>query len=269
MAYQSGEEAIGNGAITVPITFAPPFGVEPDVVLVAIQNEVDDPALSIRAQVSAKGTDGFTAELDGTTDSANYVLAWIAGDADLVFQAVTKLGTRITDLPSSQREPRTQDRVIMVQDGVTRQIPFGCFQSSFIGWTATPPVASSDEGIAGQVAFDADHAYLHTGSRWLRIPYGGDAADWTIPGYNSTKPAQGGIVSLNDTDTDTSVVYDDIFPSSGGAPVVNFTLANVTDVSPTNIYGIITATSITGFTVDYSTAIDTDNWKLYWQATQY
>jgi len=269
MAYQSGEEPIGSGTTTVTVTFAPAFSATPDIVLAIVQNPVDNPALSIQATLTAKSSTDFTVDLDATTDSANYELAWIAGDASLVFQAVTKLGTRVTDLPLGARELRAQDRIVVVQDGVTRQVPFLDFQESFMMKRGTPPTASSDAGVASEMSFDANNAYLYTGSAWLRIPFGGNKTDWTIAASNSTKPAQGGAVALSDLDTDTSVVFDDAFPSSGGSPVVTVSLANTVDVSPSDISAVITAVSLTGFTVEYSTAIDTDNWQLYWQAVQY
>jgi hypothetical protein len=269
MAFQSGEEPIGNGDATVTVAFVPAFDSTPPIIIAVVQNQTDNPQLRLNAQVTSKDENGFTVDLDGTTDSANYELAWIAGDADLVFQAVTKLGTRISDLPQPTRELRAADRVVVVQDGITRQVPFLDFQSAFMLKTSTAPSAASDAGVASTVAFDANAMYLHTGSRWLRIPYGGHPTDWTIPAQNSTKPAQGGRVALADEATEVTVVYDAEFPSDGGLPQVFFALRNIVDVAPTAFYGNVTASSLTGFTVTFSEEIDSSNWVFDWFATQY
>jgi len=269
MAFQSGEEAIGSGVTTVNVTYPVAFGAAPDFVIAVVQNLTDDPQLSLKAQVTSSSSTDFEVELSATTDSANYELAWIAGDTALVFSAITKLGTRITDLPAPSRELKPQDRIAVVQNGATNSVPFRDFESAFALKQESPPSASTDAGRISSVAYDADNAYLHVGDRWLRIARTGHPTDWNIPGVNSTKPAQGGTVALADTDTDVSVVYPVAFPSDGAAPVITFTLSNTVDVSPTAIYGFVTASSLSGFTVKFSTAIDADNWKLNWHAVQY
>lgn len=269
MAYLTGEEPIGNGDTTVSVSFAPPFVSTPDVVIAVVQNEVDNPQLKLNAQVTSKDLNGFTVDLDGTTDSANYELTWIAGDPDLVFQAVSKLGTKVTDLPTATRPPRANDRSVMVQDGVTRQVPFSHYQSAFMLKGSEAPTAASDSGVASRMFFDTSNLYIHVGTKWLRIPYGGHPTDWTIPAALSTKPAQGGTEALANAATDVSVVYDYAFPSDGAAPQVFFTLRNTTDVSPTAFYGNVTASSLTGFTVTFNSAIDSTNWVFDWYAIQY
>lgn len=269
MAFLSGEEPIGLGETEVDITFTPAFGAAPDIVLAVVQNTVDNPQLSIKAQVTAKDENGMTVNLDGTTDSANYVLAWIAGDAELVFQAVTKLGTRITDLPGPTRELRASDRLIVVMDGVTRQVPFNTFESTFVKKVSTPPTTATETGNLGDFAFDTNNAYVHTGARWLRIPYGGHATDWTIAATNSTKVTQAGTHAFADEDTEAVVVFDESFPSGGSAPIINYSIINKVDGSPTVISGVISAVSLTGFTLDVSPDIDSDNYILNWVATQH
>jgi hypothetical protein len=269
MAYQSGEEPIGDGDTAVSVTFTPAFVGEPAIVIAVVQNKTDDPQLNLQAQITAKDNTGFTVALSGTTDSANYELSWIAGDADIVFQAVTKLGTRITDLPAPIREPRAADRVVMVQDGVTRQIPFADYQASFMLKGSEAPTAATDGGTASEMFFDSENVYLHVGSRWLRIPYAGHPTDWSIPAVMSTKPAQGGRVTLADEDTDVTVTYTYDFPSDSAAPLVFFSLKNTADVSPSAFYGNVTASSLAGFTVTFNEAIDSGNWIFDWFAIQY
>ena len=268
MAFQSDTDAIGNGVDELVVTFAPPFGGTPDFVIAIVQNLVDSPALAIQAQASAVSSTGFTADFNATTDSANYELSWIAGDTALVFAAITKLGTRITDLPTPSRELKPQDSIAVVQNDSTNEVLFMDFESAFMLKNATPPTASTDAGRVSQIAYDSTGAYLYTGTSWIRLGSVGHPTDWSIDAVLSTKPAQGGTVALSNTDVDVDVVYDNAFPSDGSAPVVTFSL-ETTDVSPTAIYGFITATSLTGFTVTFSTAIDTVNWQFSWHAIQY
>lgn len=267
MAFQYGEAAIGNNATTVSVTFSPAFTTTPAVVIAVVQNEVDNPQLQLSAQVTAKSNTGFTVKLDAPTNSTYYELVWIAGNASLVFEAVTKLGTRITDLPSSPRELRSNDRLVIVQDGVTRQVPFSEFQSTFVTKNASIPTASTSNGAVGELAFGTDGMYAHTGSKWLRLAPAGHPTDWSIPGSDSTKPAQGGSVALSSGATTQSVTYAESFPADGGIPQVMFTLRN-TSSSPVATYGYITASSLNGFTVKFSRTIES-NWVLDWFAIQH
>jgi hypothetical protein len=269
MAFQTGLESIGLGVTTVNATFPVTFSSSPDFVIAVVRNTVDNPQLRITTQTSYVDSSGFTAELDGTTDSANYTLNWIAGDIDLLLGAFSTLGIRITDLAHPDRELQGNDKVAMVQDGTSRQVPFSDFQSAFPLKAAASPTAASDSGVVSQISVDTDHAYFHQGGRWNRIPYAGHPTDWTIPATNSTKPAQGGTETLTDTATDVTIVYPHTFPAGGSLPQIHFSLQNILDVSPTAIYGFITASSLTGFTVDFSTAIDSTNWKMHWHAIQF
>lgn len=269
MAFQSGEEPIEISSTTASVEFSPGFMTTPAVIIAVVQNQVDSPQLQLNAQVTDKDANGFTVSLDAPTDSANYELVWIAGDASLVFESVTKLGTRITDLPSSPRELRANDRLVVVQDGVTRQVPFSEFQSAFVSRNPAIPTASTSNGAVGQLAFGPGNLFAHTGTKWLRLAPAGHPTDWTIPASDSTKPAQGGRATLANNDEEKSISYDEPFPSDGGIPQVFFTLRNITDPAPTAIYGNVTASSLTGFTVTFSGEIDSNNWVLDWFAVQY
>lgn len=268
MAYQSGEEAISDGVSTVSVVFAPAFGAEPDIVIAVVQNTVDNPQLSIQAQVTAKSATGFTVDLDSATDSANYELSWLAGAASLVFEAVTKLGMRVGDLPRPARPPRGNDLLVMVQDGATVAVPFAHLES-FFARSAAPPSAPTDPGTAGQLAVDDTGFFAHNGTAWLRMGPLGHATDWTISTAMSAVPMQGGSHAFADLDTDAVVTFDESFPSDGAAPLVLFSIRNTVDPTPTAITGVVTAVSLTGFTVEVSPAIDSDNHILDWVAFQY
>jgi hypothetical protein len=75
---QTGAEAIGNAATTVAITFGTAHADANYQVLATVENTTDGGPLVLAAIITAKATTGFTATLSAATDSANYVLNWLA-----------------------------------------------------------------------------------------------------------------------------------------------------------------------------------------------
>ena len=74
---QAGSQAIGNGVDTISVVFPTPFAVAP-VVVPQISRPVAESLITVNVDEASITTLGFTASLGSTTDSANYVLKWMA-----------------------------------------------------------------------------------------------------------------------------------------------------------------------------------------------
>jgi hypothetical protein len=72
--------------------------------------------------------------------------------------------------------------------------------------------------------------------------------------------------SLSSGQTSTNINFDFPFDDTGFQIVVTF--LNTTDVSPSQYGYTITAKTVSGFTVEFSGAMDSDNYELHWLASR-
>jgi hypothetical protein len=77
-AYQNGSASIANGATSKSITFATPFASTSYAVNANILNTTDATPQAQPLVITAKATTGFTVSWPDATDSANYVLEYLA-----------------------------------------------------------------------------------------------------------------------------------------------------------------------------------------------
>jgi hypothetical protein len=77
---KSGSESISNASASVSVVFGTAFSDATYGISIAMENVTDDDPLAFGMIVTAKATTGFTVELSGVTDSANYDLNWQCRD---------------------------------------------------------------------------------------------------------------------------------------------------------------------------------------------
>lgn len=75
---RANSEAIGNGATTVNVVFSSDIGSTNYSIVTAITNTADANPIYPQIIANTKASTGFTAELSAPTDTANYVLEWVA-----------------------------------------------------------------------------------------------------------------------------------------------------------------------------------------------
>jgi hypothetical protein len=79
-AEKSGSESISDASASVSVTFGTAFSDATYGISIAMENVTDADPLAFGMIVTAKSTTGFTVELSGVTDSANYDLNWQCRD---------------------------------------------------------------------------------------------------------------------------------------------------------------------------------------------
>lgn len=85
----------------------------------------------------------------------------------------------------------------------------------------------------------------------------GTQSGTTLLGFSGTAALGNGVTSK-------AVSYSGLFSDTTYS--ITWSITNVTDASPVLIWGVITAKSISGFTVTFNTATDSANYVLEWQA---
>lgn len=79
---ETGIDDIGNGEDSVEITFSSPLANSRYRVLASLENVVDATPSEYAFTVVSKEVSGFTVELSGLTDSANYKLSWTVYESE-------------------------------------------------------------------------------------------------------------------------------------------------------------------------------------------
>lgn len=75
---QAGVLALTSGERDYTVNFPSAFSGTPDVIIPTVFNIVDNEVLMLNAVISAKSAASFSVHLDGTPDSGNYNLSWLA-----------------------------------------------------------------------------------------------------------------------------------------------------------------------------------------------
>jgi hypothetical protein len=75
---KSGTIAIDSNSDTIDVAFGSAFSSTDYSIIINIRNNIDDPPSIYSWHITEKTKFGFTAKLSGVTDSANYVLEWVA-----------------------------------------------------------------------------------------------------------------------------------------------------------------------------------------------
>lgn len=276
--YQQGSTAISNGASTVSVVFPQVFAATPAAVWPFVRNlsaDVSKTALSVIQTTSTR--QGFTATLSGTTNSANYELVWVAGDAQAVMDALlVQAGVRTHELPNLPALDRNFALVGMstVPGPSMKLVQSTAFWNAVVRRASAIP-ASAFSGMTSGMELIADPAagflYVSTSSGWGRIAID-LSSDWNAqPFFVPFRERQVALSHASVTDAGSSrfdVEYATPFPV-GNAPVltaVQFT--NTSGGAVTLLNHQVIASDRNGFSLQLSGSPDLDNTLLYYLARQ-
>lgn len=249
MSFLTGTHALANGADSGSVVFSPAFAGVPPLVIPVVQNISDplDPTiLLLNASAFSVTATGFDFELDGTTNTANYVLQWMAGTPDMLFAAVTAVGRRLTELPKFTGTPADHDvwpmaRVSPVPQsvGITWATLKNYFVRKLPGVPAAPTVTAGD---LLSMAVDSSYLYVRFSTGTARIPL--HTTNWAISDA-SVKQVRG----LHTCTTDQ--VQTITFPGGanfGTPPTIrSAVIINTVAGAKQMLYGMVTAVTNTGF----------------------
>lgn len=268
MAFQSGLTAIPNGVSTLTVTFVEPFSTTPEVVIPVVQN-TDGMTQIMVASVKAVSTTAFSVELSALTDSADYSLAWFAGDPATIFEVMSQ-GLRITDLPDISSTPDDTDRIPLLRWSSpirTNLISWQAIRQHFPNIKSIPGSAHA-AGAAGDIALPtalSAFVFFHNGVRWGRIPVDQDPS-WSSQSVLTS--FREGLVSLTSAATVHSVAFNPELANT--VPdvdvLVQVQILNVTDNPVSVLHGIVTARSYQGFTFVTNAPVPSANYKLSYSA---
>jgi hypothetical protein len=232
--FQSGVTTLTNGATTVEVVFPIAFGIEPDTVIPVVQNiSADGTKYIIGANVIAKSISGFTAGFDSPLASGNYTLAWLAGGSADVLDIVSTLnGRKLTsfDPANTMLQAFKLPMVAMSPVPHIELVDQDLFFSSVVGQAANVP--------AGPLDGEREVLQLAVDDNWLYVG---------LP-----------------------------FPTpfaSGVAPEVMVTLRNTltgsgADASKEILSHQVVASSLSGFTIAFSSPPTAANMVVYYMARQ-
>ena len=263
--FQQGTQPIGSGITTVDVEFPLTFPGAPDIILAVVSNTSgDSPKFLIEADVVYKDAYGFTVQLTGVPDTNNYVLGWVAGSVEILYQALAKLGIKISALPMLLTEPGSDDYVPLVHTypiPLTTRMTWGLIRSLFPGLIADPPASPAAAGVYGQMALDADGwLYVHNGILWGRTQLFQTSWDVTALGDD----AQEGVVAMVQNQGYVDIVYPAAFSV---APKVWFSIRNLSaDANKTMLVGVQISGNTVGARIQLNTAPETGHYELVWRA---
>lgn len=262
----SGYIPLSNAQSTVTgVVFDKAFASLPVVLVPSVVNTVDVSPLPITAQISAISATQFSLRLSAATNSANYGVHWIANDGlgagntyGQFFQQLAEQGALPPDLASIPLALPGMNGTVRMPVSLLRQL----FAEKTVGITGP-----GDAGNALSVAWSADEKYLlvRNGTRWMRLAAIDDldwTADYTIP------PRRTGVVDLTDGSIEKSVLFSPAF-AGGDAPIVRCQVFNHgPDALKAITYAMPTASSLSGFTVQFQGAVTGGDYKLWYEAVQ-
>lgn len=265
MAYLEGTTALTSGTQEYTISFTPAFVSAPDVIIAVVENtSADSPKLLIVANVIDKSATDFTVLLDSVPDSNNYVLAWVAGSASIIFQALVSAGKRISEIPLLSGDPLDGDYFPIVHTSpvpTTNRILWSTIRSMFARRRSVPPPSPATSGSTFDISVDANYFYIRNGSAWGRIPL--ETSNWTSG--NLFIPQQEGILQLTSGISTVTITYPVAFTGSG-TPHVLWSLRNTAPGNKLFLEGLITAESLSAFELSLNYPPDDSNYYLYWMS---
>ena len=167
--FLQGSQALVSGEDNAVVLFPRAFAAIPQAIFAWVENLHDDPVLEIDAQVADKTEDGFSVALSVAPDSSYYTLQWFAGDASVLYQALSP-GRATSEHPLFLGDLADNDFVLITLLSPTLRtvrVRMSSLKALFPN-LVTAPASTSSPGIAGQIAIDAAYLYSHDGTLWGR-----------------------------------------------------------------------------------------------------
>jgi hypothetical protein len=170
---QAGAEAVPSGATSVSITFPTAFTADanagPDTILVSMFNITDGSPMALDLVPTAKSNSAMTISWATPTDSANYVLSWVAAMAGEIESGGTiQEGVPFSSLPAAGATPSDSSLMLVVIDGQTKRVTVAELLAG-AARVRNPPSTPLAPGEANQIAVDSNYLYYHTGAAWGRV----------------------------------------------------------------------------------------------------
>lgn len=165
--FLQGSQSLVSGENHATVIFARAFATTPQAIFAWVENLHDDPVLEIDAQVVDKTAEGFSVALDTAPDSSYYTLQWFAGDASVLYQALSP-GRATSEHPLFAGTLADNDFVLITVVSPTLRtvrVRMSTLKALFPNRVAVPTSPTSP-GAAGQIAIDGDTLYSHDGVLW-------------------------------------------------------------------------------------------------------
>jgi len=267
MSYKRGTLSLANGVSSAVIPFPTSFSITPPVVLAWVTNQTDADYLQLSAWVRDPSAAGFNVDLSGVTDSANYVLNWIAGDIGTSVSVLQSQLRTVCSLARQEDEPLDDDEFILqtyYPTPNTKRVTWLVLKQLFPR-LVTAPSSPTSEGDAGFIAFDDSYVYMHDGTMWFRVPREPSTTSWTDI---AIRPRRRYHVALSSGVASKDVVFATPFEAGSDPIISSLLIENLTDAEPMFIGAVVTDRNINGFTVKLTAAPDTGNYTLHYDAYQ-
>jgi hypothetical protein len=265
MAYLEGTLGLTSGTQDYTIPFAPAFVATPDVVIAVVENtSADAVKFLITAHVVDKSATDFTVRLDSAPNSNNYVLAWVAGSASVIFQALVAGGRRISEIPLLTDDLLDGDYFPVVHTSpvpTTKRVLWSTIRSLFARRRSIPPPSPATSGSVFDISVDANYFYIRNGSTWGRVPL--ETSNWS--NGSVFIPRQEGVQQLTSGNKIVTVTYPVAF-SGSGTPRALWSIRNTASENKLILTGLLTAESLSAFELTLQSAPDSSNYYLYWES---
>lgn len=280
--FQTGSEAISNGATTKVVTFPTPFAADPDTIIAVMRNiSADVSKTVIQAEVTAQSASGFTVKLGAATDTVNYELVWLAGTAASILDTMSVLaGRKLTSYGAlASLINATFKMPLLDMSGIPslKLVDATTFWSAVVQRASAVP-ASPLAAITDAMAMTVHDGWLYISAQdqWVRLPVDAsltwDAQPFYVPfrereiSFVEESPGVDEILVGAD-----QLVYTIPFVTpfeAGNDPKV---MVQLTDLNGSAIFQYtaqVTQRDLEGFDVTFSAPIQNYTLKLYYMARQ-
>lgn len=267
MAYQEGAYNLTTGILDYTIPFPTPFTLAPGVVLPVVRNiSADATKLLINATVVATTNADFTVRLSGAPNTNNYQLAWVAGDISTIFQAVSVLGIRMSQLSLQGNQPADADYfpfVSTVSLPVSKRITFGVLRGMFVNYVATPPASPAAPGDIGDYSVDTEAIYFHTGVQWGKLSL--QLGSWDVP--SAPVVQQEAQVTLSSGNAAPTITFP--VPFTSVPKISSLVFGNTVPGQNLMLSGFVTSVTLTNFSLALAGPPDNSTYYVNYTARQY
>lgn len=271
MNLQNGATPLPQGVNTIAVTFPVPFEVTPAVVVPVVRNVSSDVTkYLIEAGVTDVTRFGFTAYLDVATNTANYELAWLAGAAFDVLDAVVAFtGRKITSYGVLTTLFGTGFKIPVIATSpqpAMKLLDADTFWSAVVQRSPEVPVSAVAGGRGPlSLAFDDKWGYIGGNNGWGRWPIDFSTAWGSQPFYVPFREAE---VTITPVSGQLAYRIDYATPfGTGTVPVVKTELSDLSADPKQILSKLLTVRDLDGFEITFSSP-PTANLKVYYMARQ-
>lgn len=193
---------------------------------------------------------------DGSGDPALYSLAFLRNEIDAAIAALA-INWAAADIFHKDISADSTFTFTGLADG--KRIRVVIKNTDAANKTCTfPGGIVYEEGFTGLVKAGATKVFTFIRSNGITVGLTGGGGGTTVPS---------GVVDLSSAATQVVITFATAFPDTNYS--IGHSFQNSSDSEPTYIGAILTAKSTSGFTMKFSIATDTANYKFNWTATPF